>query len=206
MTKQQAFSACCCLKDCYYNEERIEKSVFRFLGNDECGNLYSDYISYRQKAAFLNDPVHCPLNVTTVSALYNYMAEAEYRIMYKEKRMELDEKMCREEKRLSYLDYKDERFLVTHPVQIDDIFKEAEGQKNCLKTKLNEIAEGQTDIGFFRRTDAPEESFVTFEVKDGRVVQLLGHLNKRLDTRSEEFKWFTGVYMKKKNFSLSGYD
>lgn len=82
-------------------------------------------------------------------------------------------------------------YVFIYPKSTQDIKDEAVQQSNCVASYINRVLEGQCDILFLRKEDAPDKSLVTIEVRDGRIVQARQHYNYAVtaDQRDVIDKW-----------------
>ena len=87
------------------------------------------------------------------------------------------DEMVRKRKVCTWYNYADDDFLVTMPDSAFDICQEAVSQSNCLMDYVDAHAGGSTTILFLRKASAPDESFVTMEVKGKVIEQVYGRFN-----------------------------
>lgn len=71
--------------------------------------------------------------------------------------------------------------LVHIPESAEELRNEGRALHNCIGTYVNRIADNQTLVFYVRRIDKPDEAFVAFEYKEGRVVQCRYDHNKAVD-------------------------
>lgn len=71
--------------------------------------------------------------------------------------------------------YKD--LFIVIPMCPEDVVNEATQQKNCLKSYVTRIKNGQTVVCFIRRKDAPKTSYITVEVYHNNITQIKGYCN-----------------------------
>ena len=67
-----------------------------------------------------------------------------------------------------------------------DIKDEAVSQNNCVASYIDEVIDGKCHILFLRKKDKPNESLVTIEVRNNRIVQAKRRFNE--DVTSEDQK------------------
>lgn len=60
--------------------------------------------------------------------------------------------------------YQDEELEVIFPKDIDDLFQEGRNNHNCVGSYCERYANGSSNIGFIRKKDNPEQSYITIEV------------------------------------------
>lgn len=73
------------------------------------------------------------------------------------------------------------------PERLADLIVEGERQHNCVGSYMNRVANGQTDVVFVRRLAKPEESYITMEIHQGRIIQARTKNNGPLDKAGERF-------------------
>ena len=86
--------------------------------------------------------------------------------------------------------YKD--YCIVTPKTAQDLLDEAASNHNCLASYISRIAKGETFVVFLRRKEDPEETFLTVEVKDKKILQIEGYGNNYyFDNDVKEFieKW-----------------
>lgn len=85
------------------------------------------------------------------------------------------------------------RFI--YPTCTQDIKDEAVAQNNCVISYIQKVIDGQCHILFLRHKDRPNESLVTIEVRDNKIVQALQKYNHPLTKEQKEVvemwnKWY----------------
>ena len=92
---------------------------------------------------------------------------------------EIDEnKIARRYGVLKENEWSNHEYVILAPQTVGDIVDEATQQANCLRTYLDRVADGLTDIYFLRNKKTPDESLVTVEVNGGTLVQVKGKFNR----------------------------
>jgi hypothetical protein len=76
------------------------------------------------------------------------------------------------------LSWSNKDYIIKVPESVDEMIDEAIQQDNCLRSYINRVMDGQTNIVFLRKKAAPDKSLVTIEVKDNTVVQVKAKFNK----------------------------
>ena len=69
------------------------------------------------------------------------------------------------------MEYTYKNWIIIYPKTTQDMKDEAIQQSNCLASYIDRVIDGKTDIVFLRKKSAPNESVVTVEVKNNKVVQ-----------------------------------
>ena len=92
--------------------------------------------------------------------------------------------------------FKDDDFVVIAPRQSRDLFIEGLNMHNCVSMYISSVAQGDSDIYFLRKKEAPDKSFGTLEVRpDGkgnrRLSQAKAFANGRLPGSAQKYlaKW-----------------
>ena len=86
--------------------------------------------------------------------------------------------------------FEDENFTVVIPVTNEEFKTEAEAQSNCVyRSYLPEVLNGKTNIVFIRKKTDVENSYITCEIYNGKIVQYLTKFNCSVrDNDALEFK------------------
>lgn len=95
-----------------------------------------------------------------------------------------------EENQPKKLFFEDENFTVVIPVTGEEFKAEAEAQSNCVyRSYLPEVINGRTNIVFIRKKTDVENSYITCEVRNGRIEQYLTKYNSYVrDDNALEFE------------------
>lgn len=91
-----------------------------------------------------------------------------------------------------------------YPNCTQDIKDEAVAQNNCVASYIQRVIDGQCHILFLRYKDTPNESLVTIEVRNDRIVQSLQKYNHPLTKEQREIvdrwnKWWSNKLKEKEN-------
>lgn len=83
----------------------------------------------------------------------------------------------------------DYRFI--YPKCVQDIRDEAVSQNNCVASYIQRVIDGRCHIMFLRYKDNPNNSLVTIEIRDNKIVQALQKYNNPLTKEQQEIvnKW-----------------
>lgn len=73
-----------------------------------------------------------------------------------------------------------------YPENIQDIKDESVQQNNCVSSYIDKVIDGKCHIMFLRKKSAPDESLVTIEIRNDRIVQAKRRFND--DVTDEEQK------------------
>ena len=92
--------------------------------------------------------------------------------------------------------FRDDDFVVIAPRKSRDLFIEGLNMHNCVSMYISSVAQGESDIYFLRKKEAPDKSFGTLEVRpDGkgnrRLSQAKAFANGRLPGSAQKYlaKW-----------------
>lgn len=93
-----------------------------------------------------------------------------------------------------------DEYTFIYPSCTQDIKDEATAQNNCVASYIKRVIDGECHILFMRYKDKPNESLVTIEVRNGKIVQAKRKFNDPVSAREQEVidKWNTW-YSKKLN-------
>ena len=95
-----------------------------------------------------------------------------------------------------HLEYKKGKYLIRMPLGAHDIKDEAAQMHHCVASYIERIEAGQTIVMFMREKKQPEQSLVTVEVHDNKVVQARGNRNR--DPTLQQIIWLQKWAEKKK--------
>ena len=102
--------------------------------------------------------------------------------------------------------YNDGELFIRPADGVGELALEAEAQHNCVyKNYTRRYANGECIIAFVRRCERPDESYITVEISDGKVVQARIKNNKLPDAAGNSFleKYEKKVLMKLRNKAKS---
>jgi hypothetical protein len=115
------------------------------------------------------------------------------------------EKFEKVSKKWDDYDYKENKFSVIMPENVLDILRESNELSHCVKSYIDPVLEGKTNIFFIRRTSDLAKPFFTLEVRNNEVRQCHGFANKNIDTE-EGLEDFLTRYCKEKNINFNKKD
>ena len=71
--------------------------------------------------------------------------------------------------------FEDEEYLIVAPKESDDLAKEGMELHHCVKSYIDAVSEGRTNILFLRKKEEPEKPFFTIEVtNDDKIRHIMG--------------------------------
>ena len=120
----------------------------------------------------------------------------------------LDDAIMRRLPGLAAYSYNDGELLIRPAAGVGELACEAEAQHNCVYKNYTRLyANGECIIAFVRRCERPDESYITVEIADGKVVQARIKNNKLPDAAGNSFleKYEKKVLMKLRNKAKSKY-
>lgn len=99
---------------------------------------------------------------------------------------DLFEKRIDKNLEFSYKDY-----TLIYPKTTQDIKDEAVQQNNCVSSYIKNVIDGNCHIMFMRRKDKLEDSLVTIEIRNNKIVQAKGKFNREVTPQEQLFinKW-----------------
>ena len=89
------------------------------------------------------------------------------------------------------LEFKDKVFCIIVPKNSKEIISEGTSLNQCVGSYVDKILREETYIFFLRKTETSEESLITLELKNNKIVQAKGSYNRPLN---EEERKFLGKY------------
>ena len=109
------------------------------------------------------------------------IASRNYNRMKKEFSEELFKKRMDKQYECSFGDY-----IFIYPESTQDIKDEAVQMSNCVSSYIDKVIDGQCHILFLRKKDKPDESLITIEVRDNRIVQARRKFNDPVTAEEQE--------------------
>lgn len=101
-------------------------------------------------------------------------------------------------------EYKIGEYKFIYPSKTQDIKDEAVAQANCVASYIQRVIDGECDIMFLRKQNKEKpkdeqynESLVTLEIRDYKVVQAKGKFNRDCNKDEEELIKQFNIYLKK---------
>jgi hypothetical protein len=130
-------------------------------------------------------------------------------VIYNLKRNEYRAKAFKEQlKKVEKLEYenKDDDFCVVIPTEPGDLANEGLELHHCVKSYIEKVADGNTNIVFIRKKDEKEKPFFTVEVSNDKTIeQVHGFGNRNADTESglTEFvnRWARNKHLRLQNIN-----
>lgn len=105
---------------------------------------------------------------------------------YNAYKQEYDEALFEKKKR-NELFYEDKEYSIILPSSSKDIISEGTSLNHCVSSYVDKILKGDTYIIFLRKTENKEQSLVTLEIHDKKIVQARGSYNRALEECETKF-------------------
>jgi hypothetical protein len=84
-------------------------------------------------------------------------------------------------KHIKALKFSNDDFEIVVPMTSKEFIAEGENQNNCVaRIYLPKVINGETNIVFVRKKNDLENSYITCEVRNGRITQYLGKHNSSI--------------------------
>lgn len=101
---------------------------------------------------------------------------------------------------LEKLAFSDGKYFIRPLRDYEDFSKEGRHNMNCVASYFDRVKKGKTSVFVIRKTDAPEESLVTLEMHDKKIIQCRAKGNADPSEEIMEFarKWLVEVVKGKK--------
>jgi predicted RNA-binding Zn-ribbon protein involved in translation (DUF1610 family) len=170
-----------------YNHQCIEKR-----------EALTQWVDYLRMATALH------MDLTDKSRLYPGSLKKEHDVAtfaYRAIQIDVDkEKFALQAEENAYFEYTYKDLMVIVPRTPQEIVEEATRQKNCLRSYVERVKNGDTVVVFIRRKIMPDATYVTAEVHNGRLTQLKGYCNS--NPRNRELVEFVQHWSKAKGIRV----
>ena len=98
---------------------------------------------------------------------------------YEMRREEIDNRKLAENQTSKNLNFENDELIVIVPTTSKEFEFEGNSQSNCVFTSyLREVINGYTNVVFIRKKSDVENSYITCEVRNGRISQYLTKFNR----------------------------
>lgn len=98
-------------------------------------------------------------------------------------------------------EFETEQFIVRIPETPQEVVEEANAQRNCLRSYIERVKNGETAVAFVRQKDNPDKTYLSAEIRNGQLIQLKGYCNS--NPRSKEIVDFMKAWAKAKNITIA---
>lgn len=85
------------------------------------------------------------------------------------------------------LEYEEKEYCIKIPMSSKEVIQEGTELSHCVHSYVDKILKKQTYIFFMRNTEKKEESLITLEYMNGKIVQAKGHCNRPCTSHELEF-------------------
>lgn len=169
-------------------------------------SIYKDYIDTLKKLEYPSTNYY--LYPKNLSEAHDKVAE-EYRLKLDQQEQEqrrAEQKLYA--KRLEKMKkhaYSDGMFLIRPLEDYEDLSREGRNNMNCVATYYEQAVQGKTAVYVVRKTEDPETSFLTVEVRGGILVQCRGKGNIDPSPDAKKFveDWMENIIKKKGKKTVS---
>ena len=104
---------------------------------------------------------------------------------------ELEKRLNKRYQKLKKFTFTDKSYIIRPAYGIQDLQIESSQQDNCIRSYAKSYSRGDCDVYFMRYVENPNQSLVTVEVRDKKVVQSYRKSNQHISKIEEKFlkKW-----------------
>lgn len=167
----------------------INKTL-NYIEKQEC-LVKNYYVSLSTWFDYLEDCEKLNLNLKSDNVLYpkklydahqNTIKQIEY-----EENKKLDEKIRKLKAKREKYKFKYKDLMIRAAESSKELIEEGKQLNHCVGRYIKDFAEGETNILFIRKINAPTIPFYTVEIKNGKVVQIHGKYNSNPTKEIKEF-------------------
>lgn len=160
----------------FWKIRKYSGKVAGYNGRCSTGDIIGDWCDYLHNADLLGYDLS--KNATLFPKDLKKAHDKAMKLVKVKKDSVVDAKLRNLCKELSSLyGFRDSDYIVRAPSCLKDLLIEGERQQNCVAGYAPRVARQETVVLFIRKADAPDEPFVTVEVRNGHVVQVRGYGN-----------------------------
>lgn len=160
--------------------QRAVRAIAAALDNQDWASNTLIYIRDGVTMAMeMGIPVKIPNTSTGVKRWHDELA-GQYRTR---KDQITREKFLEAARNLAWLAWQEGRWEIQVPEKPEDLFRESEVLRHCVKSYVSRVANGECAIAMLRKDGNPH---VTIEVRNGAVVQAKGFANSQPDREAGE--------------------
>ena len=144
-------------------------------------NSIEKIISWAKMKIEMNEPLNCK-----ESFFLDYNTTEKRHYAYVNRRV--SEEICANND-LPYLYYRDDDWIVAPLLSAEDFHREAEQQHNCVeRIYMEQVQKGRTHVISLRLACRPDRSYITCEVKNGKIEQWLTANNTKPPKSCDKIK------------------
>lgn len=160
--------------------------------------LQNDYIKVQKRMNARWEKYPTSIMLSHDIAHYNY----EFWQLKKSELAGYYKKFVEQVKKYTDLDYidKNEKFIVTHPCSIEDMFIEGCSLNHCVASYIPEVANKRSKIMFIRKKEESETPYFTVEIQKNKILQVKGMA--QCDPKDESLLAFIKRWAQMKDLKL----
>ncbi len=173
----------------------IDKAVHYVFSQKRDLIFYRDYLTIAKDIGYdmKNNNVLYPKDLLKAhdDAVMNYT---------KNKDKIINEKFNKRYMKLKKFEFHKNHFVIFPVMDPIELVIESQVLKHCVRTYVDGVADGKTNIFFVRKDENIRKPFVTVEMNEGVVIQARGYRNNIENPLEENVKNFINEWCKKFNF------
>lgn len=85
------------------------------------------------------------------------------------------------------LEFKNKEFCILSPHKPADLVKEGDSLSHCVSSYIKDVCDERCKIYFIRDVESPDESLLTAEVRNNKIVQVRGKFNRCANDTEKTF-------------------
>ena len=156
-------------------------------------------------ADYLNMASRIGVDLTDKAKLFPGSLKKEHDIAvfaYRAVKIEIDQREFAERaKKNKVYEFETKKFVVIIPETPQEVVEEANAQRNCLRSYIERVKNGETVVAFVRTKADPDKTFLSAEIRNGRLIQLKGYCNS--DPRTKEIVEFMNEWAEACNIVIA---
>lgn len=166
-----------------YFAERMYTDLLKMIRDMEAQSTYKLKVKNEEELRVLHD---------NITSLYN-LKKNEYKLKAFQNRIPYWEKFV----------FSDEQYAIVAPQTPDDMVNEGNKLHHCVKSYIDRVSNGTTNVLFLRKVEELDEPFFTIELSnDNKIEQVHGLCNRNMSTEPGVSE-FVSKWAKKKKLSLN---
>lgn len=176
--EKEKFVACCILTQLI---KSIPIEMITFLGKFAVNNLFDKIFIYLKQCKEMDIPFNSKADFREIID-----TDKDFTVY----RQNIENKKFKEVlgRNAEKLKFSNDNYEVVLPETPLDLIKEGQSQRNCVASYVNSVVDGQTLIVFVRKKDAKDNSYITCEIRNGRIRQYLLACNQSV-TKTEDIEF-----------------
>lgn len=170
--------------DCSYWDRNYYKDFLKMVKDMEYQSIYKPKVKNMEELRLLHD---------NINALY-YLKKNEIKISKFRERVPYWEKF----------EFSDEQFAIVAPQYPEDMITEGNKLHHCVKSYIDRVSDGLTNVLFLRKKEELNEPFFTIELSnDNKIEQVHGNCNRNMSTEPG-ISEFVNKWAEKKKLIING--